>query len=604
MKNNVLKKLIAVVLSMAIIASVPLSAIALATETDPLIYIADISESALYNTKTGEDVLNQQSASFLSPATHIIAGVFLHDSELGSKATGLQLVNKGINSMFGSIACAENGKPEHDNVGPWDYNLPLSYYEEDNIINKNLSALFEYSNGAVDKDNTYIFTYDWRLDPVVSAERLVDFIENVKAQKGCDKVDIIAGGYGGIVANTYLYYYSEHAYLSVDSLVFLNSDILGSSIIGDIMKGELYKTVLDQESFQDMYAVITHAYRGDAFMSYLQQDPNGMISGIFKTLLGDDVYVNAIGYLFATMLIYILSSNDVGQTFGEMYNKFLSSCSEEIYETSLKKYLRTMPGIWALVPDDDYQDAMDFMYGDEIIDEEFLDTVSAYREVLDATNDTLVNAKTAGIKINIVVGYNVQILPMTATVNENSDGISSVKYASIGATTTDLNDFWNRDTVCPVDAHNHTSPDKDVDASTCAFPENTWFIQNLPHLEFTCKNTVEFLVWLVTAEEQHNVWQNNAYPQYLKYSPITETMVAYSDNTQNVELADLTKGDINRDGVINSADARLALRYAVGLEGEITKVVLFLADVVGNDGVNAADARHILRYAVGLETKI
>lgn len=604
MKNNCLRKLIAVVLSIAIIASIPLAAVALATETDPLVYIADISESALYNTKTGADVLNQNSSSFLSPATHIIAGVLLNDSELGSKETGLQLVNKGINSMFGSIACAANGKPEHDNVGPWDYNLPVSYYEGDNIINENLAALFEYSNGAIDKDNTYVFTYDWRLDPAVSAERLVDFIENVKTQSGSDKVDVIAGGYGGIVANAYLYYYSEHAYTSVDSLMFLNSDLLGSSIIGDIMKGELYQTVLDQESFADMYAVITSAYRGDAFMSYLQQDPDGMISGIFTTLLGDDSYVNAIGYLFSTMLIYILSSNDVGQSFGEMYNNFLAANSEEIYETSLKKYLRTMPGIWALVPEDDYQDAMDFMYGDEIINEEFLDTVSAYREVLEATDNTLLNAKTAGIKVSVVVGYNIQILPMTATVDEKSDGISSVKYASVGATTTDLNDFWDRDTVCLVSAHNHTSPDSDIDASTCALPENTWFIQNLPHLDFTCKNAAEFIVWLITAPEQYNVWQNNAYPQYLKYSPITETMAAYSDNTQNVELADMTKGDVNRDGVINSADARLALRYAVGLEGEITKVVLFLADVVGNDGVNSADARHILRYAVGLETKI
>ncbi len=604
MKNNLFKKIIAIVLTVAIIAVLPLAAVAASTEKEPVIYIADISESALYNTKTGEDVLNQQSASFLSPATHIIAGVLLYDSELGSPKTGKQLVNKGINSMFGSITCAENGKPEHNNVGPWDYNLPLSYYEDEGIITENLSALFEYSNGAVDKDNTYIFTYDWRLDPAVSAERLVDFIENVKAQKGSDKVDILAGGYGGIVANAYLYYYSEHAETSVDSLVFQNCELFGSSVIGDIMKGELYKTILDQESFEDMYAVITNSYRGDAFLSYLQQDPNGMISGIFTTLLGDDSYVNAIGYLFSTMLIYILSSNDVGQTFGEMYNKFLAACSEEIYEASLKKYLRTMPGIWALVPDDDYQDAMDFMYGDEIIDEEFLDTVSAYREVIAATNNTLINAKASGIKISNVVGYNVQILPLTATVNELSDGIASVKYASGGATTTDLNDFWECDTVCLISSHNHTSPDGDIDASTCVLPENTWFIQNLPHLDFTCKNSVEFIVWLLTAEEQNNVWQNNTYPQYLKYSPITETIAAYSDNTQNEELSDLSKGDVNRDGVINSADARLALRYAVGLEGEVTRVVLFLADVVGNDGVNSADARHILRYAVGLETKI
>ena len=60
-------------------------------------------------------------------------------------------------------------------------------------------------------------------------------------------------------------------------------------------------------------------------------------------------------------------------------------------------------------------------------------------------------------------------------------------------------------------------------------------------------------------------------------------------------------GDLNRDGRITAADARLALRGAVGLE-QITGDFLTIGDVNADKKITAADARKILRAAVGLET--
>lgn len=60
-------------------------------------------------------------------------------------------------------------------------------------------------------------------------------------------------------------------------------------------------------------------------------------------------------------------------------------------------------------------------------------------------------------------------------------------------------------------------------------------------------------------------------------------------------------GDINGDGRINAADARLALRAASRLE-TLSDDAFFTADVDGNGKVNAADARIILRVASKLET--
>ncbi len=62
----------------------------------------------------------------------------------------------------------------------------------------------------------------------------------------------------------------------------------------------------------------------------------------------------------------------------------------------------------------------------------------------------------------------------------------------------------------------------------------------------------------------------------------------------------LFAGDINKNGTVEAADARLALRYSVALETFDDKQ-LIIGDVDGNGTITAADARIILRMSVGLE---
>lgn len=63
---------------------------------------------------------------------------------------------------------------------------------------------------------------------------------------------------------------------------------------------------------------------------------------------------------------------------------------------------------------------------------------------------------------------------------------------------------------------------------------------------------------------------------------------------------DLQLGDVDGNGKITAADARLALRASVGLEN-LNPTKKATADIDGNGTVTAADARLILRASVGLE---
>ena len=70
-----------------------------------------------------------------------------------------------------------------------------------------------------------------------------------------------------------------------------------------------------------------------------------------------------------------------------------------------------------------------------------------------------------------------------------------------------------------ADGHNHLSPDGVVDASTCRFPENTWFIAGLYHDDFNLGEWPARLgLWLIEGGAKGTVHSKAAYPQFTKYA--------------------------------------------------------------------------------------
>ncbi|MBO6061360.1 MAG: S8 family serine peptidase, partial [Clostridia bacterium] len=74
---------------------------------------------------------------------------------------------------------------------------------------------------------------------------------------------------------------------------------------------------------------------------------------------------------------------------------------------------------------------------------------------------------------------------------------------------------------------------------------------------------------------------------------------AYVDDVAYSGVYGAADGDVNNDGVVDSLDALLVLRYALGLIDE-TQLDLSRADVTGDGVVDSSDALMILRMATGL----
>lgn len=98
----------------------------------------------------------------------------------------------------------------------------LSILETD--IFKSLITDLETNNYQENK-NLFFFPYDWRLDLNTTKDLLKQKIDEVKAQTGAQKVNIIAHSMGGLLVKDYLNSYGKE---NVDKLIFVGTPHLGA----------------------------------------------------------------------------------------------------------------------------------------------------------------------------------------------------------------------------------------------------------------------------------------------------------------------------------------------------------------------------------------
>lgn len=592
----------ALIVCFAMLAAYPLSSSAVTVGVTPIIYIADSEEIDLYtnpNTTNQKLLFDVNSDEFRSACLKMLTAILL-TSDQGA-ASAVPDVTAAIDGILSPIACNDAGRSRNPSVGPLQYDKPLSKYPDDEPVNTaTLKAIADAVAPQVSRNYFYVFQYDWRLDPIENAASLRAFIGKVLSDSGAGSVSLLAGGYGGVVANAYLYRYREEAAQKIFSCVFLNSPLMGNALIGDLMKGKIVKKAEDNDGLVDNYKTISGEERGEALLKYLKDDPNNFIASLTQSMLGDSLIGQFLGAVIKGGTLDLIRNEGSAAKLAKLYNNFVLLSGDSIYGAGLREYLRTMPGLWALVPTKDYNAAMQFLYGDEILDYDFSQRLADARAVTDNTANTLKHARADGIRTYVVANYGRQILPGTISIDDLSDGIESTKYASAGATTAECGKEWTVQLNCIGVAHNHRSPDEDIDSSTCALPENTWFIKDLKHMDFQYKTTAEFVAYLITSATQLSVWDSTDYPQYLIYSKSRKYIAPYSSSS-GTGVERYLRGDVDLDGVITSSDARLVLRYAVGLE-QAPQVMWIIADVDQSGEVQPADARLVLRFSVGLIT--
>ncbi len=305
--------------------------------------------------------------------------------------------------------------------------------------------------------NEYWFRYDWRLDPIETAGDFKAFVDDILASTGCEKVGIVASCLGTNVITAYLAVYPEHAAKSIRGVAYDGSVVGGAEILSEVIcaKFKVDPTAVNR----------------------ILIDCNA--TGLFSI----DEFVNiTIEMLDRTGVLDTL----IGTTEKLLYDKLVEGTTSAL---ALSTFY-TWPNYWACVSPEDYESAKYYVFGAEGSEKRaeyagLIEKLDRYdRLVRQRIPEILTQAVDSGINFGAISKYGFQNLPICETSESVSDQFASVKRSSFGATMgTIYRDLSEEYIASRVEAGfgEYISPDKQIDASTCLFPDSTWFIKGSSH---------------------------------------------------------------------------------------------------------------------------
>ncbi len=533
-----------------------------AASTVPLIMVNGIGSTPLYkNFETEEEALVfSADDAFVEGLITDVGTAFVESAiAYGVNKKDFDTFNKTffpkVDKYLDAFGYTLEGESRDATIGYKQNLKPMSLYtdEEKSILSE---FCFAYAE-KYGEEYVYNFSYDWREDPITIAKELEDFIAQVRPGSG--KVNIVALSMGSIITQCYL---AECGGAKINSLVYAAPAWQGTSLLGNVVTDNLEI---------DIFAV----------ENYLVQLAN----------------VSATTHIAAFIISFIASEKGLShEYFGDINNLF-QNISPGTYQSFIRNFAG-MPGIWSLVPYEDFEKGVEFIYNDHDVEinPNVKEKIYAYHEIQGNAKQIVKDAMADGMKFSIVCGYNCQMIPLSEEY-EMSDTVVDTKYMSGGATCAkylQAHDDWDNIYSQKVkDGHNHVSWDSKVDASTGMFPEQTWFIKNMQHNDFNRENgTIDVVMWLLASKKQPTVTTDKEnYPQFFLYN-------TYKRTTKAMPM-DGVLGDVDRSGAVDTRDARLALRIAAG-QIKAKEAQLLLGDIDENGEISTSDVSDILKLAAGI----
>ena len=473
------KQFVSILLSLLLLFSCVSAAFAAETkdgkEKTPIVLIPGFgqSETAVYdNDGTYLGNINSFTLPGLENVGAIVKKVL--GPVLASAATKMDIgltkaVEDVMDDIFKPYALNDDGTPVYDKVvdyyGDAFSNLPPEA-QQTVQMHISLHGLEEYN------DVRYYFTYDTFGSIKEAGDNLHTYIHDVVLkQTGAKQVILVPVSQGATVLTQYLADYPED-YPLFKKIICMIPAFDGAQILGDIMTDnvKIYDINYDHET------VLPQLLEGD------------------------------LGYQVSLALRFALTEAQL--------KKVLKAALEKARQT----FVVNSTSMWALVPAADYAKVKEHFLGDGKHDKIYAEC-EAYDAARKALPATLHKLKDGGVPIQIVCCYGTgNTFPyLFGSGNLNSDDLLTPASASLGATFANLgetlgDDYVCKGTHCNDPKHNHLSPDRMIDASTCEFPENTWFFKDVKHREANLRNDLkDFAAKLILDDSITDIY---TYPGY------------------------------------------------------------------------------------------
>ncbi len=492
-----MKKIISLILAFILAFSIPVSVMAedgkCTCDTAPVVYVPGFGEPI---DKINEDGTKEEIFVFsedlikgmIGDIVKAVMGLFFGSPKLFTPAA-----ENIIEDMLGNLNCTCDGDPLYT-IEPRVYDSPL--VDTHKSFTKDATTLQR-------QDAQYRFGYNWIEDPLIAADKLNTYIEAVKKTTGHDRVIIKCHSEGNNVVTAYLYKYGNE---SVEKLCFKAAAVNGIDLVGQLFTNNL-----------------TLKNQGDKL--------EGFISSLLQANENGEKISALMGIL-----------NDIGLLDGVcnlLQKAVLENLLPDMYEKVFSESFAIMPALWSFVPDKYYEKAKEVMLGNDVKYEKLIARIDEYHyNVMNKSYDILKQAKADGVDIIIISQYNFSQLPVFENAVKQTDMLIETEYTSFGATVSPYGeklslDFNNENAK-------YYSKDLMVDASTCLFPEYTWFVRGNNHAELNhaYRDFADLLILYkgqptVSAEDTPNqfVYRINNADGMSEFVPVTEE-IKY-DNTNS-----------------------------------------------------------------------
>lgn len=509
-----MKKLISILLVLCVLFACAVPAFAGYAEIkdatdDPVIYIAGDSGIIYYDNDTKEFSIDKvgnllsggegdKKEKIYEATANILLPFILEGIATNKWDNYYAAVEKEIGELFEPVRLDGNGNiPEGSDSGIGKNNMADREYKMTHNITR--------SNGKYD-ERAYYYNYDWRLDPIELADDLHEYIEGVKKATGRSKISLTCKCLGTNVVLAYINKYGT------DSIKGLGIDVAtsnGADFLSGIMSGEF--TI----------------------------DANGLIRLANDVeALGNNFSVNPL--IKATLAL--LANTGVTKALTETARKLLYGRIEYgIISALATSTMMTFPCYWALVTTEDFDTALVYAFGEEGSEKRqqyagLIEKITVYNETIKKhVNDILLSTKVPGkdgkaVNLAIISKYGTQMIPVIKDDSILGDYYVSTNKSSFGATTSTIYDTLSDEYIAERTAAGYgkyISPDKQIDASTCLFPDYTWFVKGGEHGRYPTDEK-QLLLTVIDADRQLTI-DDIKWTQYILYRHSTDSFLTMTE---------------------------------------------------------------------------
>lgn len=377
---------------------------------------------------------------------------------------------------FEDVRVNGDGYPVNENtyVGKWSYNtVSPNHYN-------NCGELHGYEP-------------DWRLSPLDVADDLNAFIETVKEKTGHDKVNLVCRCMGAQYAMAYLYKYGQKEdYASINRFITLCGVHNGTEWCDALLSGNIK---IDSDS-------------GLRFLTTDSNTAELMASEIGQFLITTynmlrETYTDKV----VISIIQAMYDNIKDSTFAQLFRLFYGSCGGSLSCVN-----------------EHFDEAIEYIYPTDEYKAEYAGVIAKatefHNEVQLHNDDILMDMDAKGVPTLSVVEYGFQQYPLGGLESAKiGDYMASAAKQSNGATVSLVNSTLSDEYIkgrIAAGKEKYISADKQIDASTCLFPNRTWFIKNMNH-EFNETLNVMLNFLAVQSKEAPTIDTNANYPQFLNF---------------------------------------------------------------------------------------